>query len=53
VRAGLRFEVEERGATWADGLRVLIGHAEDLGMLVMVSGVVRSNIHRKLDPREF
>jgi Zn-dependent peptidase ImmA (M78 family) len=53
VRAALAFEVHERASTWADALRTLIEHAEDLGVLVMVSGVVGSNTHRKLDPEEF
>jgi Zn-dependent peptidase ImmA (M78 family) len=51
--AALRFGVEERGATWSDALRTLTEHAEDLGFLVMVNGVVGSNTHRKLNPREF
>ncbi len=53
MRAALRFDVEERGATWSDALRILIEHAEDLGFLVMVNGVVGSDTHRKLNPREF
>jgi Zn-dependent peptidase ImmA (M78 family) len=53
MRDALHFDVDERGSTWADALRALIGRAEELGVLVMVSGVVGSNTHRKLDPREF
>jgi transcriptional regulator with XRE-family HTH domain len=53
IRAALRFDVEERGATWTEALRVLTEHAENLGFLVMVNGVVGSNTHRKLNPREF
>ena len=53
MRVALAFDVEERGSTWTDALRVLIEHAENLGVLVMASGVVGSNTHRKLDPREF
>lgn len=53
MRATLAFEVDERGSTWTDALRTLIEHAEDLGVLVMVNGVVGSNTHRKLDPKEF
>jgi transcriptional regulator with XRE-family HTH domain len=52
IRAALRFDVGERGATWTEALRVLTEHAESLGFLVMVNGVVGSNTHRKLDPRE-
>jgi Zn-dependent peptidase ImmA (M78 family)/transcriptional regulator with XRE-family HTH domain len=53
IRAALRFDVGERGTTWTEALRVLTEHAESLGFLVMVNGVVGSNTHRKLDPREF
>jgi Zn-dependent peptidase ImmA (M78 family)/transcriptional regulator with XRE-family HTH domain len=53
IRAALRFDVGERGATWTEALRILTEHAESLGFLVMVNGVVGSNTHRKLDPREF
>ncbi len=38
---------------WADALRQLIAKAEDIGILVMVSSVVGSNSHRKLDVGEF
>jgi Zn-dependent peptidase ImmA (M78 family) len=53
IRTALRFGIGERGSTWTDALRILIDRAEALGILVMVSGVVGSNTHRKLDPREF
>jgi Zn-dependent peptidase ImmA (M78 family) len=53
MRTALGFAVEERGSTWTDALRILIEHAEALGFLIMVSGVVGSNTHRKLNPREF
>ena len=39
--------------TWTDALRQLIGKAEDAGVLVMASGVVGSNSHRKLSVEEF
>ena len=53
IRATLRFSPGERGHTWSDALRTLVDHAEELGVLVMVSGVVGANTHRKLDPEEF
>ena len=53
VRATLRFDLGERGHTWSDALRTLVDHAEELGVLVMVSGIVGANTHRKLDPEEF
>jgi len=53
VRTTLRFDPGERGHTWSDALRTLVDHAEELGVLVMVSGVVGANTHRKLDPEEF
>ncbi|MHB1851996.1 MAG: ImmA/IrrE family metallo-endopeptidase, partial [Acidimicrobiales bacterium] len=53
IRATLRFDPGERGHTWSDALRTLADHAEELGVLVMVSGVVGANTHRKLDPEEF
>jgi Zn-dependent peptidase ImmA (M78 family) len=53
MREALAFEVEGRGRTWTDALRTLVDHAEELGILVMVNGVVGNNTHRTLDPQEF
>jgi hypothetical protein len=53
VRAALRFGVDDRGSTWADTFRILVERAESIGFPVMVNGVVGSNTHRKLNPREF
>lgn len=55
MRAALRFDLDERAQmdTWAEALRRFIEQAEELGALVMVSGIVGNNTHRKLDPREF
>jgi Zn-dependent peptidase ImmA (M78 family) len=53
MRQTLRFDIGERGSTFAEALRVLAEEAEAVGVLVMVSGVVGSNTHRKLNPREF
>jgi Zn-dependent peptidase ImmA (M78 family) len=55
IRTALGFDLEERRRTptWTDALRRFIGQADELGVLVMVSGVVGSNNRRKLDPEEF
>lgn len=53
MRAALGFGVGERGPTFAEALRHLAAEAEELGVLVMVNGVVGSNTHRKLNPQEF
>ena len=55
IRTALGFDLNQRreDPTWTDALRRFIGQAEDLGILVMVAGVVGSNNRRKLDPREF
>lgn len=53
VREELGFGIEDRPSTWTDTLRLLAERAEGLGILVMVSGIVGANTHRKLDPREF
>lgn len=52
-RLGLRIAERQRLPTWTDALRQLIARAEDAGVLVMVSGVVGSNSHRKLSVEEF
>ncbi len=55
IRHELGFDVDERRLlpTWTEALRRFIKQADDLGVLVMVSGVVGSNNRRKLDPQEF
>jgi Zn-dependent peptidase ImmA (M78 family) len=55
MRQTLALSIAERRQlpTWTDALRQLISKAEDAGVLVMASGVVGSNSHRKLDVEEF
>ena len=55
MRHVLGLDLEERRelATWTDALRHFTEHADGLGVLVMVSGVVGSNNRRGLDPQEF
>lgn len=50
---GLSAAARRQMPTWADALRQLIAKAEDAGVMVMVSSVVGSNSHRKLDVGEF
>ena len=49
----LSFGPAERGSNWTEARSRLIDTADRIGVLVMVSGIVGSNTHRKLDPREF
>ncbi len=50
---GLSAEARRQLPTWTDALRQLIAKAEDAGVMVMISSVVGSNSHRKLDVGEF
>lgn len=50
---GLSAEARRQLPTWTDALRQLIAKAEDAGVMVMVSSVVGSNSHRRLDVGEF
>jgi len=55
MRRALEFDLEARRecATWTEALRLFIEQADDLGVLVMCSGVVGSNNQRVLDTEEF
>jgi len=50
---GIDHEQRRRARTWEEALTVFLDQADDLGVLVMKSGVVFNNTHRKLDPDEF
>ena len=55
MREALGFDLVARREcpTWTEALRMFIRQADDAGVLVMVSGVVMSNTHRRLDSGEF
>lgn len=55
MRAALKFDLEERRdcRTWTEALRKFIDQADQLGVLVMMSGVVQNNNQRRLEPEEF
>ena len=52
-RLGFNLQIQQRCRSWSEALRKLILAAEEIGVLVMVSGVVGGNSHRVLDPEEF
>lgn len=55
IRRELGFDIAARRAfpTWEDALRDFISQADAAGIMVMCSGVVGNNNHRRLDPEEF
>lgn len=55
MREQLAFDLESRReyGSWTEALGKLSERAEDVGVLVMISGVVASNTRRVLDPEEF
>jgi len=55
MRTAMGFDLDARRKcpTWTDALRRFIEQADDLGVLVMVSGVVGGNNRRKLNTEEF
>ncbi len=55
IRNTLDFSIQTRRdcPNWTEALRLFIAHTEQVGIMVMVSGVVMSNNTRILDPKEF
>ena len=55
MRKRLDFDLTEREMlrTWNDAFRRFVEQADELGALVMVSGIVGNNTSRQLDPNEF
>lgn len=50
---GFNMDARARCGTWADALRLLTAQIDGTGVLVMSSGIVMNNTHRKLNPKEF
>jgi len=55
MRIKLAFDLASRReySSWTEALGKLSELAEEIGVLVMISGIVGSNTHRKLNPDEF
>ena len=55
LRKTLGFDLDDRAqmSTWRGAQRTLIKNLDDIGVLVMIAGVVGTNNHHRLDPKEF
>lgn len=55
IQSTLGFGERERKKlpNWTHALRYFVDQVDDLGILIMISGVFKNNPHRKLDPQEF
>lgn len=55
IREQLSFDLDARHSmrTWEEALRRFISSADASGIMVMCSGIVLNNTHRRLDPEEF
>lgn len=53
IRAFIDLPTHGRRGSWAEAFRTMTKKSEDAGFLVMTSGIVGNNTHRRLDPDEF
>lgn len=53
IRSALGLDAPLNAKSTADAFRLLLDRADDLGVMVMVSGIVGNNTRRPLDPDEF
>ena len=55
MRTTLGFSLDKRrkASTWTEALRLFVEKIDEVGIMVMISGVVGSNTQRKLDTNEF
>ena len=55
IRQSLGFDIDARRdcRTWSEALKMFVDQADEIGVMVMISGVVLNNNTRKLDPQEF
>ncbi len=55
IRARVKLDIQERNIipTWTQALSRFIDQVEQIGVLVMVNGIVGNNTHRRLSPEEF
>ena len=50
---GLEDEWAAKQSNWTEALKTLQTHMENVGIIVVINGIVGNNTHRKLNPSEF